>query len=161
MKATRLSIENLSKATSKDVFEHIVKHLFTQKEQSKLDGDKCRYRIESEGKLRRCAAGCLIPKRKYQDQMEYQSWSELVEMGLVPHYHQTLILAMQQVHDGDYGSPRMATWGGHGAYDRHLVQLRTDQPYRLKYWFDSCKEVAKQYGIRSRILDQYKPLVQP
>ena len=56
----KVTINNLNKATALDVFNTISRHLLTQGKKSK-DGTMCVYHAKDGSK---CAAGCLIPKKR-------------------------------------------------------------------------------------------------
>lgn len=83
--------------TSQEVFDIVYKHLLTQNEQARRI--TCRYKIEDDDKVLKCAAGCLIPDEKYSSEMEGKMWNELVSLNLVPSNHFPLIQRLQVIHD--------------------------------------------------------------
>lgn len=57
--------------TKQQIFDQVVDHLLTQKVQSMGEYDTCKYRMTlDDGKVLKCAVGCLIPDDKYHPNME-------------------------------------------------------------------------------------------
>ncbi len=88
--------------TNQKTFNKVVRFLYKQKEQSvDTDGSFCMYRGENG---RRCAAGCLIPNKLYNKEMEgtgceYEKnevYKVLVKLGYEPDF----VRKLQLVHDG-------------------------------------------------------------
>jgi len=96
-----ITLKNLHLATEQEVFDQVANHLLTQKRKSKDGGIYCKYR---DSKGNKCAAGCLISDKEYDETMENISWAQLVEDRYVPHYHGVLIRDLQIVHDKEYQS---------------------------------------------------------
>ena len=93
-----ITLATLPQATAQEVFEYVAHHLLTQNEKSTLGGDtQCVYRGFNHLK---CAAGCMISDYEYKRKFEGVSWVELTIKGLVPSDHESLIMSLQQVHDG-------------------------------------------------------------
>ena len=90
-----ITLTTLPQATAQEVFDQVSAHLLRQKRKSLEDG-KCRYK--GPGNLR-CAAGCLISDSEYRQEMEGQSWSDLISDGWVPDTHESLICELQDIHD--------------------------------------------------------------
>jgi hypothetical protein len=94
------------------IFDKVVDHLLTQKERSAdVYGDKdCLYRAYKEdGKVLKCAVGCLIPDDKYNTGMEgdlitfYDYFAEDETMNPDPEVFTndnfSLLEHLQQIHD--------------------------------------------------------------
>lgn len=92
-----ITLASLEQATEQQVFDHIATHLLKQKERSVSD-ETCAYRGLNS---LMCAAGCLISDDEYKTVMERNPWERLVRDELVPHYHQRLIQAFQDLHDNE------------------------------------------------------------
>lgn len=60
----------LNLPTTQDLFSYVERHLLTQNEQALNSHGNCHYRIERDGKLLKCAVGCLIIDKHYQDNLE-------------------------------------------------------------------------------------------
>lgn len=56
--------------TNQEVFNKVYKGLIRQGKRSLNDYGECQYRIVKNGKLLRCAAGQLIPKKDYNPEFE-------------------------------------------------------------------------------------------
>jgi hypothetical protein len=101
-----ITLKTLREASAQAVFDQAATHLLTQNKQSQLpaqDPEYCAYRGESGLK---CAAGCFLADDEYDSSMENSPWYALVtSRDDVPAAHQSLILALQTVHDrpGDSG----------------------------------------------------------
>ena len=59
----------MNNLTKQEIFNKVYTHLLTQKEKA-IDKGKCKYRLQKEDKILRCAAGCLIPDDKYNSDFE-------------------------------------------------------------------------------------------
>lgn len=108
-----VTLANLREATQQQVFDQVVKHLRTQKAQSRGHADICLYRSPCGLK---CAAGALIADNEYKPEMDQPtdavgtSWDNLIDRGLVPVEHRKLIRALQCVHDHSYLNWEMELW---------------------------------------------------
>lgn len=93
-----ITLATISTATEQEIFDQAKNHLLTQKEKAQLTpSSTCRYRLlNANGKMLKCAAGCLISDDEYSEDMEYHSWNAL--QG-IPKEHSKLITELQQVHD--------------------------------------------------------------
>lgn len=95
-----ITLATLEYATPQEVFDQVVSHLREQGRQSRKSlGDECAYRGDN-GLM--CAAGCLIADDEYvekMDNMQMTDWENLVEIDMVPPYHEKLIAELQCVHD--------------------------------------------------------------
>lgn len=92
-----VTLATLEQSTAQEVFDHVAKHLLTQK--AKCLGDKfhgCAYRNE---KGMSCAAGCIIADDEYKKSMEGKTWMDLVGCTIVPKAHYELIDHLQAAHD--------------------------------------------------------------
>ena len=89
-----ITLKTLPDASAQDVFNQVAFHLLNQGERA-FDGD-CVYHAPDG---LRCAAGCLISDDEYKDEMEWNSWLDLVDAGLAPIEHANLILDLQNLHD--------------------------------------------------------------
>lgn len=92
--------------TAQEIFDHVVEHLLTQRQQSTCD-DSCAYRGYNGLK---CAAGALIPDEIYTPRMEMFSedifgiqFKGLLDRNtfLATRFrtHEALIMDLQSVHD--------------------------------------------------------------
>lgn len=107
-----ITVHNLKESTAQEVFDFIANHLLTQNEQSVVRSDidhpreipmnGCLYRMEKEGRILKCAAGCLIPDEDYSPEFEGRFvWSTIVRKYFTDSdYHTTLISDLQRLHDG-------------------------------------------------------------
>lgn len=105
----KITLANLATATAQQVFDQVAAHLLHQNAKARkvregTSMNDCVYRGENNTK---CAAGCLIADDEYKPEMDKPSgnrgtsWGSLLVRGLVPHTpHDTLIGALQRVHDG-------------------------------------------------------------
>lgn len=91
-----ISLATLPTSTAQQVFDHVARHLLTQKTRSTKNGG-CAYR-GGKGDLS-CAAGCLIADKEYSEDMEGRTWISLAYKEIVPYAHTTLIAKLQEVHD--------------------------------------------------------------
>jgi hypothetical protein len=99
-----ITLKTLPTATAQEVFDHIVNHLRTQKKQAYNNDvfvEDCVYRLECEGVVLRCAAGCLIADDEYRPEFDSgrYSWKKMIEKEWVPNNHNELIASLQLVHD--------------------------------------------------------------
>lgn len=95
-----ITLKTLAEATSQQVFDQVAKHLLTQNEQSQLAPGTCTYRVINEdGKVLKCAAGCLMSNEEYFPEFEGVSWGGLVGRGVAPKEHTLLIQELQILHD--------------------------------------------------------------
>ena len=108
-----VTIHNLKDSSAQEVYDFIANHLLTQgcKAERSDKALSCVYRLEQEGRVLRCAAGCLIPDEDYKAEFEKGgSWKSIVH-GYFPEegmYHIDLIAALQSLHD----SSSMYDWPG-------------------------------------------------
>lgn len=93
-----MNLKDLPHVTKQQVFDTVAKHLLTQMQQSTSGKFEtpCLYRGPNGLK---CAAGVLIGDDEYCEEMELNSWNELVKHGLVPNEHKNLIHTLQGIHD--------------------------------------------------------------
>ena len=93
-----ITLKTLEQATAQQVFDQVVSHLLAQNKKSIKFGtyNNCMYKSNDL----MCAAGCLIASDEYEERMENNSWYSLVTLRLVPPYHSSLILRLQEIHDG-------------------------------------------------------------
>jgi hypothetical protein len=97
-----ITLKTLPQATAQQVFDQVVQHMLRQGKPAISDSGACCYRYDTDDKILKCAAGCLISDneyRKYFDDAYNSSWSSLVDEGLVPDTHFTLITELQHIHD--------------------------------------------------------------
>jgi hypothetical protein len=93
-----ITLKTLPKATAQEVFDQVAKHLLTQNKAcyGHLTVGICAYRNDEGLK---CAAGCLIADDEYKANWEQLGWISLVNDGVVPAEHSTLIRELQIIHD--------------------------------------------------------------
>ena len=96
-----ITLKTLPQATAQEVFDQITQHLIRQGRAAKSSTGACRYRVEVQGEILKCAAGCLIADGEYNRLFESVAWDDLVNDGKVPGSHYKLIRRLQQVHDGE------------------------------------------------------------
>ena len=95
-----ITLKTLPQATAQEVFDQITQHLLQQGKAAKSTTGDCRYRVEVQGEILRCAAGCLIADNEYaEDSLEGRSWGLLVSNRTIPKKHCELIKSLQNVHD--------------------------------------------------------------
>lgn len=98
------------KWTAQSVFDHVVKHLLTQKKQAMNDDGDCYYHKVAEGETLACAVGCLIPNRYYREDMENMGVNNLIDNRLHTdpkqdplrkrlEKHRDLLSNLQSIHD--------------------------------------------------------------
>ena len=93
-----ITLATLPQFTEQEVFDYVSNHLLKQNEKSTLGGNnQCVYRGDNGLK---CAAGCLIADNEYKAILEGNIWYKLIDKGLVLPDHKTLIMSLQNVHDG-------------------------------------------------------------
>jgi len=98
-----ITLATLEQATEQEVFDHIAKHLLTQRKQA-TSKRGCSYRTP-EGLT--CAAGCLISEKEYHQlaskdspMFEGEDWHGVVESNEeVTNAHEKLIKRFQLIHD--------------------------------------------------------------
>jgi len=95
-----ISLNSLNQATKQEVFDHVARHLLTQKERSIIEGqvEACAYL--GIGGLK-CAAGCLITTEEYAKynfaELEGDGWQSISDdLNLE---HGNLISRLQDIHD--------------------------------------------------------------
>lgn len=106
----RITIHNLATSTAQQVFDFVAAHLL--KQNLKCEGlglitgsTICFYRVETDNKqkVKKCAAGALIPRCDYTPDMERKSWgdwlSDHAELVGGERWHEKLICDLQEVHD--------------------------------------------------------------
>lgn len=91
-----ITLATLPQATAQEVYNHVARHLLTQKERSTNCGAACMYRGNFNLK---CAAGCLISDDEYSPDMEDTGWQALIREKVVPRKHGALIQELQNIHD--------------------------------------------------------------
>ena len=91
----KITVDNLETASAQEVFDQTARHLLTQKQRSESELG-CAYRGAEN---RQCAAGPLIPGKKYDYAMEGVGWRSLTERYGFPAHHSRLISELQSVHD--------------------------------------------------------------
>lgn len=94
-----ITLETLPQVTAQEVFDQITRHLLTQGKAARSPAGACRYRVETQEAVLKCAAGCLIADEEYTDSMEGEPWERLVVHRTVPEEHCELISSLQNVHD--------------------------------------------------------------
>lgn len=92
-----ITLATLPTATAQEIFTQVKNHLFSQREKAQLTpSSTCRYRLLKNGKMLKCAAGCLISDREYNENMEGRTWTSVKD---IPQEHKSLIVGLQLVHD--------------------------------------------------------------
>lgn len=90
--------------TDQETFDFIVNHLRKQQKKASNKNGSCKFRLEQNEEVLKCAVGCLIPDEMYDTIFEEQGglttehpiWPVLEELG----YHNYLLLKdFQVVHD--------------------------------------------------------------
>ena len=94
-----ITLKTLPQATAQEVFDQITQHLIRQGRAATSSTGACRYRVEVQGEVLKCAAGCLIADGEYNRLFESVAWNELANMGKVPTHHVALVRQLQRVHD--------------------------------------------------------------
>lgn len=90
-----VTLATLEQSTAQEVFDHVAKHLLTQKTKCLTEG-RCVYRNEHGMS---CAAGCIIADDEYKESMEGKIWQDLIRHKIVPEAHNHLIDHLQLAHD--------------------------------------------------------------
>ena len=92
--------------TLQEIFDRVVTHLLTQNERCVSGSGACRYRHETaEGKVLRCAVGCLLTDEAYSKEMECLPFDiypqSYANCGVdVKDYHVNKMLTrLQTIHD--------------------------------------------------------------
>ena len=94
-----ITLKTLPQATAQEVFDQITAHLLKQGKAARSGTGACRYRVETQGEILKCAAGCLIADDEYNSKFEGESWRKLASLQAVPSYHEDLIASLQRLHD--------------------------------------------------------------
>ena len=94
-----ITLKTLPQATAQEVFDQITQHLLKQGKAAISSTGACRYRVEVQGEVLKCAAGCLIAKNEHSEKFEGEPWGFLVSLKLVPRTHNDLITSLQDMHD--------------------------------------------------------------
>jgi hypothetical protein len=88
--------------TAQECFDQIVNHLRIQACKSIEAGGICYYRLESDDRTLKCAAGCLIPDEVYSPLMEYNKIDYVIlnfpQLEPLEHFSE-IIEEFQRVHD--------------------------------------------------------------
>jgi hypothetical protein len=128
-----VSLKNLNEARDQDIFDQVVVHLFRQGKKSvDLKSGFCAYRsVDTDGRVLKCAAGCLIADDEYQSKFDViGGWVMNVRLGNFNANHKDLINDLQTVHD---------------VFDRND-------------WYERLRLIANIWNINSEILLNYKYL---
>lgn len=93
-----------TRISAQRVFNHVKKHLLTQRAKCTSPMGECKYRKQESPKspTLACAVGCLIPGHRYRKNMEGWDVDGLIEKGFLPKVllpHQQLLADLQRVHD--------------------------------------------------------------
>lgn len=91
---------DVNNSTEQEVFDYVLDFLLEQGESSREDALTCKYRLEKEGRILKCAAGCLIKDENYTSEIEGKSWITVglpAKVGIFN--HERIIYRMQQAHD--------------------------------------------------------------
>lgn len=94
-----ITLKTLPQATAQEVFDQITRHLLKQGKAARSGTGACQYRVETQGEVLKCAAGCLIADDEYSRLFESVAWNDLVNDGKVPSNHANLIWHLQRIHD--------------------------------------------------------------
>ena len=94
-----ITLKTLPQATAQEVFDQVTQHLLKQGKAARSGTGACRYRVETQGEILKCAAGCLIADDEYNEKFEGYSWSTLVRLHAITGYHDDLITSLQKMHD--------------------------------------------------------------
>ncbi len=96
--------------TLQQIADIIAKHLFNQKEKCAILGN-CRYRLEEDGQVNKCAFGALIPDELYTGEIEgkgsdtlFSKFPELIAACGIPDDSDTyeFLHIAQRIHDGEW-----------------------------------------------------------
>lgn len=98
--------------TLQQIANIIAKHLFNQKERCYDDlMGNCRYRLEKDGQVNKCAFGALIPDELYIAEIEnngsdalFNKFPEFIAACGIPNDGDTyeFLFAAQRIHDGEW-----------------------------------------------------------
>lgn len=94
-----ITLKTLPQATAQEVFDQVTQHLLRQGKAAKSATGACCYRVEVQGEVLKCAAGCLIADDEYNSKFEGDTWGTLVRLHVITGYHEELITSLQKVHD--------------------------------------------------------------
>lgn len=94
-----ITLKTLPQATAQEVFDQVTRHLLKQGKAARSGTGAYRYRVETQGEILKCAAGCLIADDEYSSKFESKSWNTLIIRQLVPNTHEHLITSLQKMHD--------------------------------------------------------------
>jgi hypothetical protein len=119
--------------TKQEIFDKVAKHLLTQNEAAIVEPSsfaklpRCRYRLEKDGKVLKCAIGCLIPDELYHEGLEGPLNGLLGSNGLLPFLDSDhdFLRTLQGIHD-----------------DREVVD-----------WKNCLAAVAKNHFLNPTVLD--------
>lgn len=91
--------------TDQEIFDIVVEHLRKQGEKSEdfysieVPYQSCRYRAFKNGKILKCAAGCLIPDEEYSKSFEDHAAKYVSFFQIYYKKNLSLISALQMIHD--------------------------------------------------------------
>jgi len=91
-----ITLATLATATKQEVFDQVKNHLLSQKKKAVSEYGSCYYRVLKDGKILKCAGGCLIADDEYNPHMEGRLWGTLPD---ITDYHAEFISELQQIHD--------------------------------------------------------------
>lgn len=95
-----ITLKTLRQATAQQVFDQAKEHLLKQNCRSLTETKRSTYICSYRGANgTKCAGGCFIGDDEYSEDMEGESWDQLVLLGTVPFEHSFLIANLQDVHD--------------------------------------------------------------
>lgn len=115
-----ITLKTLPTASKQEIFDQVSQHLLNQKAQSIKtfsDGYQCAYRGDNGTK---CAAGILMSDAEYTENMDGNTWCELVDKGIVPRANGHLIRSLQTLHDLE--QPRLWKEGLEDIADQHNLE---------------------------------------
>lgn len=93
-----ITLKNLHKATEQEVFDQVSQHLLQQGVRSV--GECCLYKYtDKNGRVLKCAAGCLIAEGEYNSDFEQRDWNTLISKFQISSNHSRLIANLQNIHD--------------------------------------------------------------
>jgi hypothetical protein len=104
--------DNKETLTAQEVFDQVVNHLRAQGRRAVANNDidnnqYCKYRLNEDNVILKCAAGCLIRDEEYSDWMDNNITFDAVlannkcPVSFINRLgdHENLIMALQQIHD--------------------------------------------------------------
>lgn len=94
-----ITLKTLPQASAQEVFDQITQHLLRQGKAAISSTGACRYRVEAQGEVLKCAAGCLIADDEYNRLFENVAWDDLADRNKVPSHHVALVQQLQRIHD--------------------------------------------------------------